>query len=478
MATILSVRPQQNNADFQLVARSFLSEKGLPFAAVIPAAEIERIFRRNDALFGDTYNAIYTTAIVLWAFLSQVLADGKMRSCAAAVARIADFLILEDKTPPSTDTGDYCNARKKLCENVIHQLARETAAKMEHAAPEDWLWHGRHAKLADGFTATMADTPENQAAFPQPESQMPGVGFPIMRVCVIVSLATAGILAAAMGPYRGKETGEPALLRELLDAFEPGDVAVFDRYYSSYAMLALLMLREVAVCSRLHQARRDDFRQGKRLGPNDRLVIWQRPQRPTWMDEATYAALPETLTVRMIRFHVVAPGRRTRSITIVTTLLDPEEYSAEAIAELYGYRWNVELDIRHIKQNLNLDHLRCKTPEMVRKEFWATLLAYNLIRRIICAAAITHGKLPRHISFTRTCVIILTAWSSLAHGYYTSRTLAVLLEQIAALEIPDRSGRIEPRVLKRRRHRYPLMVESRQILKQRLESTTRCGKMS
>lgn len=478
MATILSVRPQKSNADFQHVANSLLSEEGLPFAEVLPAAEIERIFQRHGALFGDTYNAIYTTAIVLWAFLSQVLADGKMRSCAAAVARIADFLILEEKTPPSTDTGDYCNARKKLCEKVLYELATETAAKMERAAPEDWLWHGRHAKLVDGFTNTMADTPENQEAFPQPESQTPGVGFPIMRVCAIVSLATACVLAAALGPYSGKETGEPALFRELFDAFEPGDVAVFDRYHSSYATLALLILRGVDACSRLHQARHDDFRRGKRLGPNDRLVTWQRPQRPSWMDEATYATLPETLTVRMIRFHIVVPGRRTRSITIVTTLLDPEEYSAEAIAELYGYRWNVELDIRHIKQTLNLDHLRCKTPEMVRKEFWTTFLGYNLIRRIICVAAMTHDKQPRRISFTETCATILTAWSSLAHGQYTSRALAVLLERIASLEIPNRPGRIEPRVLKRRRHRYPLMLEPRQILKQRLESANQYGKIT
>lgn len=476
--TTLSIHPQRHNADFQLVARSFLSEKGLPLANVLPAAEIERIFRRRDAMFGDTYNSVYNTAVVLWAFLSQVLADGKMRSCAAAVARVCDFLITVGKNPPSTDTGEYCNARKKLDEKALHDLVVEAARKIEHAAADDWLWCGRHAKLVDGFTATMPDTPENQQEFPQQKSQKPGVGFPIMRVCVILSLATACVLDAAFGPYCGKQTGEPALFRQRLDAFRPGDVAVFDRYYGSYMMLALLMLREVDACARLHQGRPSDFRRGKRLGKYDRLVTWQRPQRPTWMDEATYATIPKTLTLRMIRFNIRVPGRRTRAITILTTLVDPNEYSARAIAELYGYRWNVELDIRQIKQTLNLDHLRCKTPAMVRNEFWTTLLAYNLIRRIICTAAITHDKAPRRISFTRTCATILAAWSTLSLGHYHPRAMKILLDQIASLETPDRPGRIEPRVLKRRRHRYPLMRQPRQKLKKHLELTTRCGKMT
>lgn len=476
--TTLTVHPQRNNADFRLVARSFLLEKGLPLANVLPVAEIERIFGRHDALFGDTYNGVYNTAIVLWAFLSQVLADGKMRSCAAAVARVCNFLVVLGKNPPSTDTGEYCNARKKLHEKALHELVVEMAGKMEQATPDDWLWHGRHVKLVDGFTATMPDTDKNQEEFPQQKSQKPGIGFPIMRVCVIISLATACILDAALGPYSGKQTGEPALFRERLDAFQPGDVAVFDRYYCSYAMLALLALRGVDACARLHQRRPSDFRCGKRLGKYDRLVTWERPQRPKWMDQATYGTIPETLTLRMTRFNIIVPGRRTRTITIVTTLIDPNEYSAHAIAELYGYRWNVELDIRQIKQTLNLDHLRCKTPAMVRKEFWATLLAYNLIRRIICTAAITHDKTPRRISFTRTCATILAAWSTLSLGQYQPEAMAILLKQIASLEIPDRPGRIEPRVLKRRRHRYPLMRHPRKKLKQSLQRATQSGKMT
>ena len=202
-------------------------------------------------------------------------------------------------------------ARQKLNENALHELLAEVARKIEYVAPETWLWHGRHAKLVDGFTATMPDTPANQAAFPQQKSQKQGVGFPIMRVCVILSLATACILDAAFGPYSGKETGEPALLRDLLDAFGPGDVAVFDRCYCSYMMLAMLSLRGVDTCTRLHQRRPHDMRRGTRLGKYDRLVTWQRPTQASWMDDATYATIPETITLRMLRFNIVVPGRRT-----------------------------------------------------------------------------------------------------------------------------------------------------------------------
>jgi putative transposase len=476
--TILAIHPQRDKSDFQLVARSFLMAGGLPLASVLPAVEIEGVFRRHEALFGNTYNAVYGTAIVLWAFLSQVLADGKLRSCAAAVARVGDFLTMLGKSPPSTDTGEYCYARKKLNEKALHELVVQAGGKIEQAAPDDWLWHGRHAKLVDGFTATMPDTPENQEEFPQQKSQKSGVGFPIFRACVVLSLATACILDAVFGPYSGKQTGEPALLRQLFGVFDAGDVAVFDRYCGSYMMLALLMLQQVDVCTRLHQGRSGDLRRGKRLGKHDRLVSWQRPQRPPWMDAETYATIPQRLVLRMIRFNIFVPGRRTRSITVVTTLVDPQKYSAEAIAELYGYRWNVELDIRQIKQTLNLDHLRCKTPAMVRPEFWTTLLAYNLIRRIICTAAMEHGKTPRRISFTRTCATILAAWSTLSLGHYHAKAMQILLKQIASLEVPDRPGRIEPRVLKRRRHRYPLLREPRQTLKKRLEHPTRCRKIT
>ena len=226
---------------------------------------------------------------------------------------------------------------------------------------------------------------------------------PIARGLAILSLATAAVLEVAIGPYSGKETGETALLRTRLDAFSQGDLLVADRYFCSIFLIATLLGRGVQSCTRMHQKRTVDFRHGRRLGPYDHLVVWTKPQRPRWMDQATYDALPETLELRELRFDVTRPGYRTTQITIATTLTDPVVYTKEDIAELYGFRWNAELDIRAIKQNLNLNHVRCKSPEMVRRELWTTLLAYNLIRTTAAAAALLHDKRPRQISFTGTC---------------------------------------------------------------------------
>ena len=253
----------------------------------------------------------------------------------------------------------------------------------------------------------MPDTPANQAESPQPSSQKVGVGFPIARACAIASRATACVMDMAVGPDSGKETGETALLRQRRDSFDADDVVVADRYDCSFLLIARLLSRGVQVCARLHQRRKTDFRRGRRLGKYDHLIVWTKPQRPAWRDEATYATIPDTLTLREIRFQIVKPGCRTKVMTVVTTLTAAEVYTKADIADLSGFRWNSELDLRSIKQSLNLNHVRCKSPEMVRRELWTTLLGYNLIRTT--AAALLHEKPPRQISFTATCQYVLAS---------------------------------------------------------------------
>jgi hypothetical protein len=457
---------------FHQVAAAFLAQPGLPFANVLSAERIERVFAKHGNLFGT--KGIYSTVVTLWAFLGQVLRDGKEASCQSAVANISTYQQQAELPVPTADTGDFCRARAKLSEAALHDLTVEVAAELEAQAQSAWLWKDRHAKLVDGFTFTMPDTAANQAAYPQPTTQKKGVGFPIARACVIISLATACALDLAFGPYSGKETGETALLRELLDAFQAGDVVVADRFYCSFLMIALLLSRGVDVCARMHQARHVDFRRGRRLGKYDHLIHWTKPARPEWMDEATYAALPDELVLREIRFNVVEPGRRVRTLTVATTLTDAETYSKEDIAQLYGFRWNSELDIRSIKQSLGLDHVRCKSPEMVHRELWTILLGYNLIRTTAAAAAVLHDKQPRQISFSGTCQYVLSSWMLLSLGCVPADQLLAhcqtLLRRIAQCEVANRPGRFEPRVLKRRRHRYKLMQQPRHILKAQLLS--------
>jgi putative transposase len=464
MATV-STPATIGKSAFDDLLRPFLEQPGLPFSDVLDAETIEQAFAQRNALFAT--DAVFSTPRVLWAFLAQVLRDGKGAACTAAVADIATYAQQTGRPIPSGDTGDYCRARAKLDPGAVQDLVRHAACQLDQDAPDAWRWHGRHAKLVDGFTFTMPDTPANQDVFPQQKTQLPGVGFPIARAVAVLSLATAAIHELAVGPYEGKGTGEPALLRSLLGSFETGDVVVFDRYYCSFMMLAQMAMRGIDVCARLHQCRKSDFRRGKRLGPGDRLVTWTRPQRPPWMSEELYEQIPETLTLRMVRFDITEPPRRVETITVVTTLIDPVAYPAKDIAKLFGCRWNVELDIRHIKQALGLDHLRCKSPKMVQRELWVTLLAYNLIRKVIATAAARHGKQPRQISFTCACQTVLSSWMLLATGATpaTPALVQAALARIAANEVANRPGRIEPRVLKRRRHRYPLMQRPRTELR-------------
>lgn len=471
MVAIIPGSPRRGSGSFQKVADAFLAHEGLPFAEILSAERIERVFAKHGCLFG--LHGIYTTAIMVWSFLSQVLRDGKEASCQAAVARVVSHSQQAGTAVPTSDTGDYCRARAKLSETALHALSCEVAADMEAAVDKTCLWKSCfHPKLIDGFTFTMPDTAKNQAQYPQSTSQKPGVGLPIARVVAILSLATACVMDLALGPYKGKQTGEPALLRSMLGSLAPGDIAVADRYYCSFMLIALLFGKDIHTCVRKHQLRHSDFRRGKRLGKYDHLITWTRPVRPKWMDEATYALIPETLTLREIRYNIVEPGRRTHTIDIITTLVDADEFTQQDIADLYGFRWNSELDIRSIKTSLNLAHVRCKSPQMVHRELWTTILGYNLIRTTAAGAACMHGKQPRQISFTSTCQYVLASWMQLSSGLIPAARLdhyvEVTLAQIAECEVANRPGRLEPRVLKRRRHGYPLMQQSRAVLRAEL----------
>jgi len=458
------------NNEFDVVVAPFVQDTGLPFARVLSAQAIERAFAEQDGLFA--LDDVYSAPLVLWAFLAQVLADGKESACSAAVSRIATYLTQMGRQAPCGDTGDYCRARAKLSVAALRRLTCELSQSVEDKVKPDWLCHGLHAKLVDGFTFTMPDTVANQKMFPQNPAQTPGVGLPIARACAIFSLATGCLWNLAYGPYCGKETGESALLRTMLDEFGPGDVAVFDRFLGSYLMLALLQGRGAEVCTRLHQRRAVDFSRGRRLGDRDHLVTWTRPQRPDWMDPQTYARIPETMTLREVQIEVANENSRVGTLTIVTTLLDPEKYSKSTIAELYKDRWNVETDICVVKHPLSLDHLRCQSPHMVEREVWVTLLGYNLIRRVMAAAAEKQDKKPRQLSFTGACQVVLASWILWSTGAVRdpARMREMMLEQIACRVVADRPGRVEPRVIKRRRQRYPLMQRPRAQLREELRN--------
>lgn len=468
-----SVVPPQGDScsdNFQQVVDAYLVDEGLPFANALSAEQINEVCAKHQCLFGTGY--IYNTAVVMWAFIGQALRQGKEGTCQSAVANIISFCILTQQDAPTSDTGDYCRARQKLNPDALRELTGIVARDVEERGDERWRFKERPAYLVDGFTFSMADTPENQQEFPQPKESKKGLGFPIARAVAIFSLATACLIDLAVGPYSGKETGESALLRTLLKSFVSGDIAVFDRCYCSFMMIALFQLQGVDVCAHLNKSRRSDFRRGRRLGKYDHIIVWTRPARPEWMDEATYEQIPKTLELREIRYNVVQKGCRTTTVTIVTTLTDAEQYSKEDLAQLYGFRWNSELDIRSIKRTLNLEFVDCKSPHMVRCHLWATMLGYNLIRATAAGAALLHHKLPRQISFTGTCQFVL-AFSAITTDHLSADQLRAACEclarSIAACEVANRPGRWEPREIKRRRStKYKYMKTPRKTQKKKI----------
>jgi hypothetical protein len=457
-----------------LVLTSFLHISGLAFANVLAEDDIQQACDEEGVDFGqptadDDQQVVYTPAVTLWAFLSQVLFKDEQRSCLAATSRVVVFMAaLEIRI--SDNTGQYCRARAKLPESLLRRLTLELARGCEKAIAKKWLWHNRHVHLADGTTFSMPDTEENQEAYPQHPAQKKGCGFPIARMVVLLSLATGMLSGMALGPYQGKETGEPALLRELLDHFSGGEILLCDRCYCSYFLIVLLRRIGVDVVTRLHQMRTADFRRGRRLGKGDHVVRWPQPEKPDWMDQATYDTMPEFLEVREVEVQVDQPGFRTESFVAVTTLLGEKKYTQQDIAELYHQRWLVELDIRAIKVQLGMDVLRCRSPEMVRKEIWTCLLAYNLIRKTILESAKRSKLSPRQISFTAALQKVAASWEAVLLLSKVSLALLVEadLEHIAVHRVGHRPDRVEPRKVKRRPKPHKLLTQPREAAREEL----------
>ena len=355
----------------------------------------------------------------------------------------------------------YCDARQRLPLGLPTRLAREVGARLTEQQPVQWLWRGRQVKLVDGTTVSMPDTTENQASFPQSRVQKAGLGFPLARLVAIVSLSCGAVLDWGLGACEGKQTGETALLWDLAKSFKRGDVVIADRCYAGYFMIALFVMLGVDVVIRQHQQRSTDFRRGTRLGKRDHLVIWERPQRPSWMDQVTYDTMPVTLTMR---------ETRSSDWTLATTLIDASDVAKAELINMYQLRWQVELDLRSIKDVMQMGVLRCKSPEMVKKEIATHLAAYNLVRAVMAQAAYLGKVLPRQLSFKGALQVLRAFEENLRHcpqGRLCVRH-AYLLAGIGQLKLPMRPGRVEPRVVKRRPKPIKLLTKPRNILREKL----------
>ena len=402
-----------------------------------------------EALLPEFRERKYPPSVTLAMFLGQVLsADG---SCQNAVNEATVTRLLSGVDPGGANTGSYSDARKRLPLELVQGLTRSVARLMGTRTPARWAWRGRHIKLVDGTTILMPDTPQNQALYPQHGSQKAGAGFPIARLVGVISLAHGALLDVAMGPYKSKGTGEHALFRELLKCFSKGDIMLADSSYASYFLLAALMGMGVDFVFEQHGARHTDFRTGEKLGRRDHLVQWVRPVRPQWMSAEEYDSFPVQLTVRETKV-----GKK----VLVTSFLNPREVCKREMGSLFAHRWNVELDLRNVKDTLGMALLSCKTPEMCTKELWVYLLAYNLVRLLMAQAAVQAGVLPRQLSFKHTVQVWL-AWSHKQFLSDATEDLSALFRLIAYVRVGNRPGRIEPRAVKQRPKPFPRLQTTR-----------------
>ena len=375
------------------VRARFARNEGLPFAEVLTEASIrDALEQYHDVNYRDRVFGPVTT---IWGFLSQVLSDD--HSCRDAVARIIAHRASNGLDACSPNTASYCNARGRLATGVLSTLARRTAAELQAAAKAEWKWNGRNVFIADGSHVSMPDTPENQAAYPQPPTQEPGVGFPLARACLLLSLATGACHDLAIAPYAGKGTGETTLLREMYNALKPGDVVLADALFDNYFLACELRDRGLELVCRVQAERVGSQTVGAR--PDSDIILWPRPNKPRGMTGEKYRRYPKELRMRQVTVDACDRENRAEVFKVVTTILDASIDGGQ-ISDLYERRWSGELDVRAIKVTMQMDILRCKTPEMVHKEIWAHILAYNLLRTAIAVAADDEGIEPRQLSFT------------------------------------------------------------------------------
>ena len=463
--------PYSNPASFRAQAsflkRQFLQDSDLPFTNILTE---EVIAQALTALRG-WLDRIFSPLITLWVFLGQVLSAD--HSCRAAVARLLAHRLAQGQSPCSAETGAYCQARKRLPESFFADVARHTGRSLDSKVDPQWLWKRRRVYIYDGSTVSMPDTEENQAEYPQPRTQKPGLGFPLARIAAIFSLACGTVLDVGICRYAGKGQSELGLLRTSWNLFVPGDVLLADRLMCAWTEMVMLKQRGVDCVCRLTSHRSADFRRGQRLGKGDHVVRWEKPQKPRSIDRRTYDALPEFLLVRECRVRVKQPGFRVKSLIIATTLLDAEVFTKDDLGNLYLARWHAELDLRSLKETMQMRVLRCKTPELVRKELWTHILAYNLIRTVMAQAASKHGLEPRSISFKGAMQTLEAFQPVIAlrgedDDAYRARLYEQLLKAIARHRVADRPDRYEPRLRKRRPKHYGFLRKPRRQAKRDL----------
>jgi hypothetical protein len=441
------------------VRARFARSEGLPFADIMTEANILDVLNEHDVTYRDRVFGPVTT---IWGFLSQVLSDD--HSCRDTVSRIIAHQATNGIPVCSPNTASYCKARSRIPTPVLRTLATRTAEELQASAADAWKWNGRSVFIVDGSHVSMPDTLENQAAYPQPPTQQAGLGFPLARITVLLSLATGACHDLAIAPYKGKGTGETSLLRAMYDTLQPGDVVLADALFDNYFIVCELRDRGIDLVARAQYQRVGS--QTAESRPDGDVLIWQRPNKPRGMTGEQYRTYPEHLLMKQVTVDARDKNNRVNQFEVITTILDAS-IDGEQIGNLYEQRWSGEVDIRSIKSTMQMDILRCKTPDMVHKEIWIHLLAYNLLRTVMAVAASENDIEPRKVSF-KGAKQVLTAFApkiEAARPEERAPLIDAMLTTIAYHRVGDRPGRWEPRARKRRPRPAARLTQPRRIAK-------------
>lgn len=442
------------------VRARFARNVGLPFADILTEANIRDVLNEHGVQYRDR---VFNPVTTIWGFLSQVLSED--HSCRDAVSRIIAHRAANGNTVCSPNTASYCNARSRIHTSVLSTLARRTAEELQTSGGDEWKWNGHAVFIFDGSSVSMPDTPENQQKYPQPPQQAKGLGFPLARIGVLLSLATGACHDLAIAPYQGKGTGETNLFRRMYDTLRSGDVVLADALFDDYFIACELCQRGVHIVAHAQYERTGSWTVESR--PDGDLLVWQRPNKPRGMTREQYQSYPEHLVMREVPVDARDKNNRPTQFKVVTTIL-AQSIDGQQIADLYERRWEGEVDIRSIKSTMQMDILRCKTPDMVHKEIWAHVLAYNLLRTVMAVAAHENDIEPRKVSF-KGAKQALTAFApkiEAAQPEQRAPLIDAMLTTIAYHRVGDRAGRWEPRARKRRPKPGARLTQPRRTAKQ------------
>ena len=403
---------------------------------------------------------VFTLRLTFECFVWQLLKP--KTSCREVVRQVQTLCRLHDQVPVNEGDSAYVQARQRLPRERLEKALSATAQAADRRVGSGGQCQGRPVKVVDGSTIQLPDTKENQKRYPQPSTQKPGCGCPLMKFVTLMSLTSGAILHVLLSSLHHHDLH---LLRRLWNQCKKGDILLGDRAFGEYTTLAGLPPQGVDVVARLHQARKVDFRKARRLSRNDGLFVWHKGvQQSEILSAAQWALLPAEITVRIIRFTATLRGFRSRRVTLVTTLLDPKLYPAQELIALYLRRWRIELCLRDLKTTMGMEQLRCKTPDMAEKELLAYLVAHNLVRCVIAQAVARYSMDLERVSF-KGSVDALRQYSNALVQARHRKMRRQLWEDFLINLVRDlvryRPKRTEPRAVKRRPKPYPLLNQPR-----------------